>query len=577
MAHSPTPSLAGHATGSPAVGSSEVSPTSDSAPQPRSTEHATESPTVSSPGEIPASENAPQPTPIEHSAESPTIESPGENLAPGGSPETKPIEYSTDPEVVQPQLPEDGLEVAPDKGMQVVGRDFPEVYYHAEKEHFDAAELPDAGAVASQEPSKPRRRRKMWFLIGIALVVVIAAVLGGVLGSRANQRSSESAPATTATQSTQTSTTQSEATPNSIAANSPLSAISFHTTADASPAGPIVGTVILISFLAPDGTAQLSIYNPEWTSPPQALTTTSLTQEGSGIAMAGYELADRTILPNGTADVEYTLHLIGIYVNKTGYLNGLDYSNLASSGGIQPQAIGAYGYSVRTGSNVAAYWPWFIFQDYSGDMNLVQSLSDPPYDATRVRVQALHGSKFSIVPLSTNFAKINVSSFAIVYQLPGGNLAAIVPYNDTVPATPSWPDLKKFPEIVMPLGAGFSAFSFARSNNSASNSTGSNSTASELVTTFILYQDESSRIKQTWTDDSITWKQSSPSALAVADNGTAITCLTPSAMNDTYGGNPLYLAPKSSLTRCYFQRNRWIVEVQLNGTDWDELGTVPMP
>ena len=89
----------------------------------------------------------------------------------------------------------------------------------------------------------------------------------------------------------------------------------------------------------------------------------------------------------------------------------------------------------------------------------------------------------------------------------------------------------------------------------------------------MLYQDESSDIKQVWTDDGEEWKQSEPEALRAADMGTDITCTGPSVSNDTFT-EPLHLAPATNETRCYFQRGGWPVEVMLNGTDWEDLGHI---
>jgi hypothetical protein len=80
-----------------------------------------------------------------------------------------------------------------------------------------------------------------------------------------------------------------------------------------------------------------------------------------------------------------------------------------------------------------------------------------------------------------------------------------------------------------------------------------------------------------WRDDESSWKTSRPAALAGADAGTDIACLTmPESMMDGSGGVVL-LEPASPETRCYFQRGGAVREVRLNGTDWVELGTVPLP
>ncbi|KAH8896534.1 hypothetical protein GQ53DRAFT_818815 [Thozetella sp. PMI_491] len=447
------------------------------------------------------------------------------------------MEYSTDPEVVQQPRHESGLEVAPESGIQPVDKEYlpvaasgPEHMHYPQGLYQDGIQIayhdaPIPTSTLADEPSTalPTHpwRRKLYLLIGFVLVIV-GAVLGGVLGSRAaHQSNSLAGPATTTTTTTEaaakssdsTSTSSPTPTPSSIRLNSPLSAVSFHTTEDWSPAGPIVGTVIILAYLGKDGAMMVSIFNSGWQDTPQTLTANSTTQTGTGLAMAGYEIGS---MPGNTTSPVYSLELLLIYVNQTGYVNGLKYINTASSDGIQPQDISDRGYSVRANSDVAAYWPWFIFQDWSGDINIAKSIADPPYGSTQIHILAAQQTKFSIVPLSTNYSRVNDSSYGIFYQNPDGKLGAILPGEDTV---------SLFPNISMPLGAAFSAFSFARSND----------TSVDIVTTYVLYQDATSKIKQVWTDDSETWKQASPSVLAKADNGTDISCLTPSSMNNTYG------------------------------------------
>jgi hypothetical protein len=92
------------------------------------------------------------------------------------------------------------------------------------------------------------------------------------------------------------------------------------------------------------------------------------------------------------------------------------------------------------------------------------------------------------------------------------------------------------------------------------------------LNTYVLWQDSSSDIQVNWQDDNSGWKGPSTSpALKGADNGTSITCLTPSAWS------PFLLQQNWDMCRCYFQVGRALREVSFNGTDWAIIGNVPIP
>ena len=91
------------------------------------------------------------------------------------------------------------------------------------------------------------------------------------------------------------------------------------------------------------------------------------------------------------------------------------------------------------------------------------------------------------------------------------------------------------------------------------------------MNTYILWQDTSGNIQVSWQDDDSGWKGPVKfDALAGADNGTAITCLTTSAWPASQ------LQAKWDMSRCYFQINGAIREVLFNGSDWIEKGNVPL-
>lgn len=262
------------------------------------------------------------------------------------------MEYSTSPQPVtgrpayhdeQPGLEVahdtgPGLEVAPETGLHVYHpeRDakepvaagiyppgiypqdaYPEVYYG---DHH-----PGAGpALPAGPPTEKARWSRKWFIIGgVALVVIIAAVVGGVLGARAasNNKSAQSASdeATTPTASPSIISPPTSApssaipTATSIAKNSPLTAVSFRTALDGSPAGTPIGFVIAILFKDPVGTLWASALRDfalegndtvPWTdrfsiNPPTPL------QNGTGLAMGGHCTAEATKDKNGKQKITY--------------------------------------------------------------------------------------------------------------------------------------------------------------------------------------------------------------------------------------------------------------------------------
>ena len=122
----------------------------------------------------------------------------------------------------------------------------------------------------------------------------------------------------------------------------------------------------------------------------------------------------------------------------------------------------------------------------------------------------------------------------------------------------------EFPDIELPSGGSFSAFSVQRSGD----------LDNEMVNTFIVYQDKSSAMKMIWTNDSKEWKTSTPEGLKGADKGTSISCTSPGTFN-----LPDYrrLPGGSELTRCYFFEDGKPVSVQLDRGEWVRKEAVRLP
>ena len=78
-------------------------------------------------------------------------------------------------------------------------------------------------------------------------------------------------------------------------------------------------------------------------------------------------------------------------------------------------------------------------------------------------------------------------------------------------------------------------------------------------------------------DNNSQWAIHQPEALGIADDGTDIACVTmPMTIKDVNGNELVLEEASSSVARCYFQRGGYIREFAMSGTDWIELGTIPM-
>lgn len=243
-------------------------------------------------------------------------------------------------EVAPDQRPDTGLEVAPDTGLHVYQpeRDakepvlagtyppgvythdaYPEVYY-GDHQAGGGPALP-----AGSTPEKARRWSRKWLIIGgIALVVIIAAIVGGVVGSR-NNRSEQvesgeaseatAAPSSSAISSSTAVSSSAAPTATSILRNSALSAISFRTAPDGTPAGVSDGFVIVLLYKDPTGQLVASVLRDltkedeedknKWQLIPIALEPPTPVQNNTGLAMAGHSTVSVGKRADGSDRLDY--------------------------------------------------------------------------------------------------------------------------------------------------------------------------------------------------------------------------------------------------------------------------------
>ncbi|KAH7310499.1 hypothetical protein B0I35DRAFT_439164 [Stachybotrys elegans] len=460
-----------------------------------------------------------------------------------------------------------GLEAVRDnEAPQAVGHGYdetPQVLSHGsnEHQHQHSSLEQSTSSPDSHEPHPEKttaagpwwRRRRYIAIIVVTVALVIGGILGGVLGARAAEGSDSTPP------------------PTSVARGSPLAVTSYSTRS---------WDEIILAFKDNEGNPKYSIRrnrnrnrNSPWPPPQTIRGVAPLEQSRLALSTQAYG-----------ANTSYTL----FYVNETSFINSVNISTFDSNPKWRDGAVGAEGYQASETGSLSAYGPWIVYRNglsslrirHAGGARGHRNDSSTAHAAYNSVVPSA-ASKWVMVPLLTNSTSLKQRfDWAVICQQEDGTLGAYVwtqigwygsiaeSEEDELLEEPirSWP--QSFPDnITIPMGGAFSAFVTARSNGS------------ELVNTYILYQDEDRHIKQAWMDDSEEWQFSSPEALRYADEDTDIACLTmsmsPTHLDADDWRFPVFLSADINLQRCFFQRGGYIIEVSRVDNEWRETARIP--
>ncbi|OHE91281.1 hypothetical protein CORC01_13439 [Colletotrichum orchidophilum] len=403
----------------------------------------------------------------------------------------------------------------------------------------------------------PVPKRRLWFIVGgIAFALVTAAaVVGGILGSKAAKHSQGefSLPTSTPTPTIVTSPTTRL---QSIRQGSPLTITGW------SQSG---GVEMFLFYQDHDNQIQRSVYdtsgtsaggNSSWQSP----------QKFNSFASADTRLGGTIIQYNTSYKPQTELY----YTNSDGRVLGVSINDELNPS-YEEDSIKSLALSSRVNSSVAAYWPWFIYQEVSGVIVEVRNrLLDEfapaaEWDTKRLNAIADDDSRLALVPLSTNFDKMAVQGgYGIFYQVDGGLVALIPDLGSDQLAkdyADSWPTTVKN----MPKGASLAAFSVARTSDSL-----------QRVNTYVLYLDSDSNISVIYSDSS-SWQTVQPAAMKGVDPDTDIACLTMAITHLDSLQQEVLLGEYPFDARCYFQREGLVREVILSNNEWTDSGNVPIP
>ncbi|CAG9977962.1 unnamed protein product, partial [Clonostachys byssicola] len=434
------------------------------------------------------------------------------------------------------------LEVTPGDGMILVSS---EGLAKPEEQSQSATLVPTEENI-SEAQKKPRRRR--YYIIGAvaAALIILGAVLGGVLGSR-KKAQTEVYSMTTAEQ---------------VPSHSRLAFSSWHDS---------TGFVRHIFYQEANGTLQScmsrgvspdleSIERTPWGRETN-LSPDYRAQNMSGLA-TGLTIQDSNGNGNGKA-----LQVEAFYLNTTNFVNGIVYGRSFQYIG---DSINYKDYQALEGSSLAAYWPYVLFQSRVGQLQISKYASGWTTQMSSIR--ARHRSVIAVVPTSRNYTEVSTAGRIAVFYASSNNLLSVwedplgMGQGTKFANQTAWNS--SFPKILLYPSSSLAALAVAASSDDADSK----------IHTFVLYQDQDSKIQQLRREGAGNdWQMSTPGAFNNADNLTSIACVTgPTWINGfTPDDKPnevtdpdRLLEPASNLTRCVFLSGGHLMETRLDGVDW---------
>ncbi|KAL6898211.1 hypothetical protein GGI43DRAFT_428447 [Trichoderma evansii] len=387
-------------------------------------------------------------------------------------------------------------------------------------------------------------RKKPWLirvLTGVALLfVIVAAVLGVVLGLRLNNR--------THSESSTTPPASSSKPTNAVYANSGIGVTGWWT-------GPSSFTIRLV-YQGQDGYLRLMRYHSgdgKWST--LATFSDAKAKLGTPIAASCYNIPFYCFSPITSSDNFTQVEIF--YLNDENMLQEWYFreqdsaspsaQTFTGSGPMSPN-----GWKAAPNTRIAAYWPSVIYQDESNQMKEAYD-ANLTWAQSAVGLQTRNGSPFAEVPYSVNAGRFGGEK--ILYQRDDQKL--ILEERTTLTNKLS----VGAPPITIPPNGAMGAFTVPRYSNSTDSA----------MNTYILWQDSSNTLQMTWEDDDTGWRTSSmPTSLGRPDNGTGISCLTATLWTVAS------LPSDYSTARCYYLVDGQIREVQYDGSNWLVIGNVQL-
>ncbi|KAK8087599.1 hypothetical protein PG997_002560 [Apiospora hydei] len=397
---------------------------------------------------------------------------------------------------------------------------------------------------------RPNRRRLWMILVVIAaILIILGAVLGGVLGSRAANAASSDEQAPSSENSNETRPV------SNISRGSRLAVTGWREGA---------GYYIRLFYQGPDQQLRFSNYSTAETDwyPPVVLDQMEYAPRNNT------SLAASTSLDGREGKGEFKV----FYVDQSSILRMHIFPSYVKESGVSGR-LNTYPAEVAPNSRIGAYWPSVASQEAgpSGMLRWTQRYGDTPnqpfFKHSDANVTASAGSGLAIVPAASKDVD---GASGWIYRRGDGKVFNRMPIRKNNFTGLAWDKgdlVNDLNDLTIPAESPLAAFTVRRLGANPDN----------FVNTYILYVGSDGAVNMIWQDDNGDggWKgpQTYPEAFGGADRGTDVTCLTPATWDPT----DVRLEAAYDMSRCYFQADGGRVrEVRYDGSTWLRLGDLPI-
>lgn len=379
---------------------------------------------------------------------------------------------------------------------------------------------------------KGRRGRLILIGIGIFILLVVAAVVGGVVGSRRSDSVSSIATSGTPTSSSP-SPTPTVTSSRPLQSNAGLAVAGWRTQNEFFN--------LRVFYQDQDGGLRFSEYNSDgagWGN------STKVDREG---VLSNTSIGATVILTMNPPQYEL------FFQNTSSLVTGNNFRDRETGIGGGFDSIDEYPILADSKSKLITCWPYIALQKPNRTLSVVNWIGQPPtvWRNYSMGIDASEGTSLAILPLSRTYEAPYHA--ALVYRRPDGVLALHSLEYGTIGSELQTVD------IGGSYSSSFGAFAVARENDP---NNGTN--------IYILYQTESNDLEYVYYRGDSWELGASSDVLQNADPLTDITCLTESVWDDL-----AVMSSKYDMSRCFFYSGGRIKQVQFNGTTWAEAETIP--
>ncbi|KAI8954391.1 hypothetical protein F4801DRAFT_587499 [Xylaria longipes] len=366
---------------------------------------------------------------------------------------------------------------------------------------------------------KGRYGRLILVGVGIFIVVIVASVVGGVIGSRGSDSVSSTPKSGSPTPSSSSPT--STLTPSRpLQSNSGLAVAGWRT-------GDFFN--LRVFYQDQDDGLRFSDYRSDGSG------------WGNSIKVEREAVLSNTTL-GATAILEWNPPQYELFFQNTSSLvTGNNFRDRVTGPGGGFDSIDEYPILAHSRSRLSTCWPYIVLQKPNLTLHVVNwvGAGENLWQNQSLGITALEGTSLAVLPLSISYEA--PYGAALVYRGSDGLLALrSLEYGTT----------------------GSKWYVVARENdpNNATN-------------IYILYQTESNGLEYVYYHGD-SWKLGPASdVLKSADASTDITCLTESIL----WFDQAAMSPKYDMSRCYFYSGGRIKQVHFGGTTWTEMEPIPYP